>query len=151
MGQHIQAHAVVTQVRGEPQAFIGFNGIRTLILELIGPDLVEKANTTPLLTQVKQEPAALNGNTAKGFLKLIAAITAHAVEGIPGKTFGVGPRQYRLTVGNITQTQGNMLLTGTDFLKAMHIENAKGRGQATAFDKANDQGTDLSEIKGMQV
>src|SRR5678816_1635714 len=50
--ENLRPDTVVTQVRLEAQFQICLNGIAPLILQPIGPDLVEQADAAPLLIQV---------------------------------------------------------------------------------------------------
>ena len=94
VAQNLGAYAIVAQVGGEAQSLIGFHRIQADILEGIGLELVDQADTPTLLAQVNHH--ALSGllDHAQGRLQLRPAITAQGAKGIPRKTFAVHPHQH---------------------------------------------------------
>src|SRR5688572_4020201 len=51
--KNLRSHTVITQIRLESQLQIRLNGIASLILQPIGPDLVKQTDAAPLLIQVE--------------------------------------------------------------------------------------------------
>ena len=82
--QNLCAHAVVTQVGSKAQAYVGFYGIKALILQCIGTDFIGQADTAALLTHVNNSAAAFLFNHLQCCCQLIATVTAQAAEGITG-------------------------------------------------------------------
>ena len=80
------ACTVLAEVSGEAQCDVSLHGIHTLVLQVVCPQLIDKANATPLLTQVEQYSPALFLYTTESLGKLFTAITAQGPEGIASKT-----------------------------------------------------------------
>jgi len=125
--QHRQADRVVAHVGTEAQALVGFHGIGATVLQLVGADLVEQADTTAFLTQVQQHAAAFLGDGTQGTLELEATIAAQAEQRVTGQALGMQAPQHRLTVGDVAEGQRDMLLARGLFEKAMHGEHTERR------------------------
>src|SRR5690554_8216937 len=82
MLQHVLTHAVVPQISSESQLLVRLYRVCTLILQMVGPDLVQQTNTPAFLTQIQQNATAFTGNISQRFFQLVATITAHAIQGI---------------------------------------------------------------------
>ena len=80
------ACAILPEVSGEAQCNVSLDGVHTLILQVIGPQFIDKTYATPLLTQVEQHSPALFLYTTESLGKLFTAITAQGPEGIASKT-----------------------------------------------------------------
>ena len=52
IAQDLSTHAVVAEIGGEAQAFIGLHRVQAAILQGVGPQLVDQADPTPLLAQI---------------------------------------------------------------------------------------------------
>ena len=76
----------LTEVSGEAQCNVSLHGIHALVLQVIGPQFIDKTYATPLLTQVEQYSPALFLYTTESLGKLFTAITAQGPEGIACKT-----------------------------------------------------------------
>src|SRR5437660_1572547 len=63
--EDLHAHAALALVSLEPQAFVGFDRIQTLILQGVRPELVHEPDATPLLPQIKKDAAAFFGEPAE--------------------------------------------------------------------------------------
>ena len=50
--QDLRANAIIPQVRLKPQLEIGLDGVTTLVLKMVGFDLVQQPNAPPLLIQI---------------------------------------------------------------------------------------------------
>ena len=133
--EHRQADGVVTLIRAKAQALIGFYGIRAAILQLIGADLVQQADTTAFLTQVEQDTAAFMGNRTQRRFELETAVATQTEQRIARQAFGVQTAQYGRAIGHITKGQGYMFLACGLFEEAMHGEHAKRRRQLGGGDK----------------
>ena len=102
------AHAVITQVGSKAQAYVGFYGIKALILQCIGTDFVSQTNTTALLTHVNNSAAAFLFNHLQCGCQLVAAVAAQAAEGITGQALAVYAHEHILFTGNIALDNSNM-------------------------------------------
>jgi hypothetical protein len=63
-------------------------------------------------------------------MQLVAAVAAHAEQGVAGEAFGVDSGQYRFAIAYIAHGEDHMLLVGLGVLEAVHIEFAPGGGEA---------------------
>ena len=57
--EHHLAHLLGAHVGIETQVFVSFNGIHALVLQMIGPDFIDKTDTAPFLTQIQQYATAV--------------------------------------------------------------------------------------------
>ncbi|MNH08023.1 hypothetical protein D3C79_674280 [compost metagenome] len=135
MLEHRLAHAIVTLVGSEAQALVGLDSISTTILQLVGADFVQQANTTAFLTQIQQHTTPFTGDSLQRSLKLRTAVTALAEQGIAGQAFGVQASQYRLPIGYITQAEHNVLAAGGFIEKTVHGEGRKWSRQLGSGNK----------------
>ncbi len=99
---------------------------------MVGANLVEQANTAPLLTQVQQHPAAFAGNALEGFLQLVATVAAHGKQRIARQALGVHPPQHRRAIAHIAQGERNMVFPRGIVFEAMHGERGPGVGSREA-------------------
>ncbi len=127
--EHVGTDGVITHVGGKAQGHVGLDGIGPLILQMIGPDLVEQADATPFLTHIQQNAAARLGDILEGGLQLEAAITAQTEQGIAGQAFRVDPAQNGFAVCDVAHDQGGVILTRAGFLKTYQRESAPGGWQ----------------------
>src|SRR5690625_1963394 len=58
MFEHGFQNVVIPHVRAKAQAFVGFHGVRAAILQMVGADFVEQADTATLLTQIEDHASA---------------------------------------------------------------------------------------------
>jgi hypothetical protein len=63
-------------------------------------------------------------------MQLVAAVAAHAEQGVAGEAFGVDSGQYRFAITHITHGQDHVFLVVIGVLEAVHIEFAPGGGEA---------------------
>ena len=61
-------YAVITQIGGKAEMFIGFNSVQTAILEAVGLEFVHQANPPTLLAQVDHHPFSGLFNQLQGSL-----------------------------------------------------------------------------------
>src|SRR5215471_4619930 len=78
--QHAHRDAVIAFVVVEAQHGVGVDGIETVVLQLIGADLVGEAEAAALLLQVKNDPTAMLLELRKRQAKLIAAVASPRAE-----------------------------------------------------------------------
>ena len=61
---------------GYRKAFVGFDRVQPLILELVGADLVRQADAAPLLIEIQQDTPPLGSDASKRGIELRAAIAS---------------------------------------------------------------------------
>ncbi|SVB16436.1 uncharacterized protein METZ01_LOCUS169290, partial [marine metagenome] len=86
--KHIPANRVITQVCIKSQFLIGLDSISSSILELISPNLINKANTAPFLTKVQQNPCTLLRDLLQGTVELGTTVAPHAEQAVAGQALG---------------------------------------------------------------
>jgi len=131
--QHGLADGVIAQIRSEAQRLVGFDRVRSLILQLVGLDLVEQADTAALLAQVEQRPAALLADGPERRVQLLAAVATHGKQGVAGQALAVNAGEYRLAVAHVSQGKHEVLLFQDNIFETVHIELAPPSGEARAF------------------
>src|SRR5690606_8857147 len=133
--QHRQADRVVTHVRGETQALVGFDGIGALVLQLVGANLVQQTDTATFLAQIEQRTTPLVGNGLQRGFQLEAAITTQAEQRIAGQALRMQATQHGPAIGDIAHRQYDMLLAGVLVEKTMHGEHTERRRQLGSGDE----------------
>ena len=58
VAEDLGADPVVTQVGGQAEFEVGLNRVGSLLLEFVGPELVEQADPAPFLGEVEKDAAA---------------------------------------------------------------------------------------------
>ena len=97
---------ILPQVPGKAQGQVGLQGVHALVLEGIGPELVDQANPPAFLAHVEEDPPALSLDLGQGGGQLLAAVTAQGAEGVPGEALGVDPAQQVLAVADLPPSPG---------------------------------------------
>ena len=90
--------------------------VEPLILQGVGPQLVDEADAAPLLTQIEQEAPSRRGDGGERVVELRTAIAFQRSERVARQAFAVQPHQRRLG-GGIADQQRDMLggiLLGTE-------------------------------------
>ena len=94
--EDLQADAVVARVGAVAQGEVGLDGVEPLVLEVVGPDLLDQADAPPLLRQVDQGADPLVADHRQGHVELVAAVAAQRVEQVAGEARRVEPDQRGL-------------------------------------------------------
>ena len=92
--EDLRAYAVVTQVGGQPELEIGVDRVEPLLLELVGVELVEQADSASLLREIEQDAAALLVDHRERRLHLLAAVAAQRVEDVARQALGVDAHEH---------------------------------------------------------
>ena len=71
------ANTIIAFILLESQLFIGLICVPTVILELVGLDLVEKSDAASLLVQIYDHTFALFFHNLHGFVELLATVASH--------------------------------------------------------------------------
>ena len=82
-------------VGAEAEAFVGFDGVETLVLQFVGAELGHEADAAALLLFVEQDAGALAGDEAEREVELVVAVAAQGVEDVSGEALGVDADQRR--------------------------------------------------------
>ena len=72
-----------------PKLQVGLNCIVSVLLQLIGSDLIRQPNASALLAHVEDDAGALGLDGAQGHSQLRAAVAAERTEGVAGEAFAV--------------------------------------------------------------
>ncbi len=87
-------------VGGQAEVEVGVDGVPAAVLELVGLQLGDQADPTPLVAaQVDHHAAALLDDPLQRLVELGAAVAAVAAEHVPGQALAVHPGQHRLVAG----------------------------------------------------
>jgi hypothetical protein len=76
-------------VGAETELLVGFDGVKTLVLELVGAELGHEADAAAFLVFVEKDAGALLGDEAEGEVELVVAVAAEGVEDVSGEALGV--------------------------------------------------------------
>ncbi len=87
--EDLRSHAVIAQVRLKSQLQIRLDRIAALVLQPIGPDLVEQADAAPFLIQIEQDPAPFLLNHVHRLMELVAAVAPDGAQHIGRQTTGM--------------------------------------------------------------
>src|SRR5262249_8058455 len=89
VGEDLVADPVVARIGWEAGVGVRLDGVRTLLLQLVGAQLVEQADAAALLGHVEQHAAPLLLDLREGLLELLAAVAAERVEDVAGEALRV--------------------------------------------------------------
>jgi hypothetical protein len=99
----------MTKVRRESELSVGFDGVRTLVLERVGPNFIMEANAAAFLPHVKEYSSAFFGNGFDGHVTLEAAVAAKAAEDITGEAFAVNSDEYGFIGIDVAEYESDVL------------------------------------------
>src|SRR5688572_15412285 len=85
----LRAYTIVTQVRLEAEALVGFDRIRAAVLELVGLELVEQSDPAAFLVEVHDNAATIGLDHPHCGIELPAAVAPQRVEHVAGETLRV--------------------------------------------------------------
>ena len=91
--EDLQADAVVARVGAVAEGEVGLDGVEPLVLEGVGPELLDQADPAALLGQVDQGADPLVADHLEGQVELVAAVAAERVEQVAGEAGRVHPDQ----------------------------------------------------------
>ena len=83
--KHLGAEAVVALVGFESESLVGFDGIEAAILEFIGAEFVDDADSAAFLGDVEDDAFAFGFDHLEGGAELVAAIAAEGAEDVAGE------------------------------------------------------------------
>ena len=105
----MRAGAVITQVGVESQILVGFHRVHTLILKLVGANLVLESDAAALLPHIDKNTLSFFTDHLQRVLQLPAAIATERPEYITGQTFRMNTDQYVLFSRHVPLDQRDML------------------------------------------
>ena len=110
VGKDAGTRAVFAQVGGKAKGYVGFYGVHTLILQVVGAELVDESDATAFLTKVEEHSPALLLYATQSLGKLFATVAAQGTEGIAGEALGVNTTENWLGGGDIALDESDMVL-----------------------------------------
>lgn len=129
--------SVFAQVGRKAQCQVCLDRVHALILQAIGPQLIDQTNASTFLTKIEQHTSATGFDAAKGLGQLFATITSQAAKGIARKALGMNSAQDRLGRSDIAFDQSHMMLPGHAVDIAIGLEGAVFGGKLGHRDLRN--------------
>ena len=101
---------VVTGILREAELQVRLDRVKSLILQLVRADLVDKSDSTAFLTQVEKHASALLGNLLHCCIILLSAVAACRTKCIAGQTLGMYTAKNWFAIGDVTLYECDMVL-----------------------------------------
>ena len=141
IAKDLRTNAVVAQIRGKPKFFVGFNGVKTTLLQAVGLELVDQSDSAAFLAQIHHDPFPFRFDVLEGAVQLRTAVASQRAERIAGQAFGMHAHQHRFAqIAGVPFDQRHMLtaielIAVTDGLKRPKFsgQGALGRTHHEAF------------------
>ena len=111
MTKHLRATTIIALVGLEAKVDIGIYGVHTLLLKLIGSNLVHQADTPTLLLHINDDALAFLLDHLHGLVELLATVATHAAQDITGCTGRVDTHEDGLVVLPFSLDERHMLQT----------------------------------------
>jgi two-component system, LytTR family, sensor kinase len=105
MAQDRARQLILTKVRFKSKLLVRLHGVGALILQLVGPQLVEQPNAPAFLLLIDQQTPALGCDRLERHFQLCPAIAAQTVEHVAGQALGMNTHQGRLAATEIAHAQ----------------------------------------------
>ena len=115
--EYLAGQGKVALVGLEAQPLVGFDGVESGILQLVGLQFGHQANAAALLLFVNQDAGAQVPNHGERHLQLLAAVAAQRMKNVAGEALRVNPNQRRSGV-NISHHEGDGLLDAAVSIRA---------------------------------
>ena len=87
--EHLGGQRVVAVVVLEAEAFVGFDGVQSRVLEFVGLQLGHQADAASFLLFVDQDAGAFFSNHREREFQLLATVAAQGVEDVAGQALGM--------------------------------------------------------------
>src|SRR5579859_2799322 len=120
--QDLRPDAIIALVHRETQMDISFHRIHPLLLQLVGPQLVQQTDAPAFLVHIKNDPLPLFLHQPHGLMELLATVAAERTQDISRETGRVHPYQHRLARLPAALCQGQMLVIGILFAESDELE-----------------------------
>ena len=132
VNQNLRPDAILSQVCREAQPLVGLHGVQSPVLQLIGLQLAQEANTPSLLSQIEQYSSPLLGDHTQCSLKLVPTVAAQGPQSIPGQTFRVDADQHWFLPRYLAHDQSHgCVFVGDQVLVGHGGEVAESGGQSS--------------------
>ena len=119
--EDLRADAVVAQLGGEAEFFIGFDRIETLLLKFVGVDFCGQTDAAAfVLAHVKEDAAAGAFDHLERGVELRAAIAATRAEDVAGEAFAMDADERGLGFGNLAFHECEMVCAIDE--RAIHVQ-----------------------------
>src|SRR5918993_4922420 len=99
---------VVPEVGGETELLVGLDRVHALILEVVGPHLVEEPDTPTFLLHVGDHAFAFLRDAPHRSLKLLAAVAAQGVQSVACQARRVDPDEDIVLALGLAHNEGNV-------------------------------------------
>src|SRR5579871_637249 len=124
--EDLVADPVFAGVGGEAERDVGLHGVESAGLEVIGPKLVQEADSAPLLGHVQEDAALLTGDLDESLVELLAAVAEERVKDVARQALGVDTDEDVLGAVHVALDEGEVLLVGEDLAERDRGELAVG-------------------------
>ena len=124
--EHLGGHLVAAQVIGKTERLVSFNRIESRILESVCSNLVNKTNTSPLLTKVEHDAILGFANMTQRRLQLFTTVTLEATHHVTREAFGVNSYWHALFTSDLPLHNRHVLLA-VSALKGHDSEHTETR------------------------
>src|SRR5215470_1426619 len=105
--EDLRPDTVVAQVGLEAQGLIGFHGVLAVVLDLVGPQLVDEADPTSLLAHVHEDAAAFTLDDRERLVELRAAVAPARAEHVTGEALRVHAYENGLVGAHVALDEGH--------------------------------------------
>src|SRR5437868_3685046 len=108
--KNLGADSVVAQVRLEAEPLIRFDGIDSLVLKLVGLELVEQADAAALLIEIDDDALSFFGNHFHRGVELPTTVAAQGMKHVARQALRVHPHENTRIGTDIPINEGDMLM-----------------------------------------
>ena len=129
--EDLEADAVVALVGAVAEGEVGVDGVQPLVLEGVGPELLDQADAAPFLRQVDQGADPLAADHLERQVELVAAVAAERLEQVAGEARRVHPHQRRGDRVEVAHDDGDRLVARL-VLDAVADDPGPGRNASAA-------------------
>ena len=138
VGEDLVADPPLPRVGRESEREVRLDGVEPVRLQLVGPELVQEADSAPFLAHVEDDAAALLLDPRERALQLLAAVAQVRVEDVAREALGVHADEDVLRLLDVTLHERDVLLVGEHLAVRDGTELAVVRGQAHRDDALDE-------------
>ena len=125
----MRGDAVVALVVTEAEGEVGIDRVEALVLQPVGPELVEQADAAPFLAQVQDHARLQLADVAQGRGQLVTAIAAQRAQRVTGEALAVEADRHVLLAEGVALDDGHVVLAVAVVPEADDVEEAELGGQ----------------------
>src|SRR5438093_2452676 len=85
--EDLTANPVVAVIGLEAERLVRLDRVLSLVLELVGAELVAETDPAPLLPEIQDHALSFGSDDVHGALELAPTVAAHRAEDVPRQTF----------------------------------------------------------------